>query len=122
MSGSFRLVYYMLNDDHSITETSDMYEWARWIESHPDRHVADQTFGHEGIGTIRVSTVFLGINHRFGGAGPPIVFETMIFGGGGDLDGYQDRCCTWDEAVLMHRRAVELVKNAFNALAEVSGA
>jgi len=29
--------------------------------------------------TLEVSTVWIGINHRFGG-GPPLIFETMVFG------------------------------------------
>lgn len=52
---------------------------------------------------VRVSTVFLGINHAWLG-GPPVLFETMIFGG--VLDQYQERCSTYDEAERMHRRAV----------------
>lgn len=48
----------------------------------------------------RVSTVFLGLDHRFGGEGPPILFETMIFGG--KLDQYQERCCTYAQAIEMH--------------------
>ena len=43
---------------------------------------------------------------RVGGnfaGGPPILFETMIFGG--PEDQYTDRCSTWDEAVKMHEKA-----------------
>lgn len=54
---------------------------------------------------VRVSTVFLCIDHNFLGSGPPLLFETMIFGG--PLDGYQDRYCTWDEAVAGHELAVK---------------
>jgi hypothetical protein len=60
------------------------------------------------VGDARVSTVFLGLDHRFGGEGPPVLFETMIFGG--RLDEFQDRCCTWDEAEKMHAEAVRLVR------------
>ena len=58
-------------------------------------------------GDISISTVFLVIDHSFGG-GPPILFETMIFGG--DHDGYQDRYATWEEAEEGHARALALVK------------
>lgn len=34
---------------------------------------------------VGVSTVWLGINHNFTGVGPPLIFETMIFGGRHDL-------------------------------------
>ena len=48
--------------------------------------------------------------HRFDGSGPPILFETMIFGS--DLDRYfKDSYCmrysTWDEAEVGHQRAIE---------------
>jgi hypothetical protein len=32
------------------------------------------------IGDITVSTVFLGIDHNWSGEGPPVLWETMIFG------------------------------------------
>jgi hypothetical protein len=60
------------------------------------------------IGDVRVSTVFLGLDHGYGG--PPIIFETMIFGG--PHDKYQERYSTWQEAEEGHRRAVVLVKQA----------
>jgi hypothetical protein len=82
--------------------------------------IAVNLFGHEAIGEIQVSTIFLGFDHARQ-EGPPILFETMIFGGG-DLDGYQTRCSTWDEAMQMHANAVEHVKNAFQELAKASGA
>jgi hypothetical protein len=33
------------------------------------------------IGEAGISTVFLGLNHNFFGGGPPLLFETIIFGG-----------------------------------------
>lgn len=57
---------------------------------------------------VEVSTVFLSLDHQFfGGVGPPLVFETMIFGGEHDL--YQTRCSTWAEAENMHKVACRLV-------------
>lgn len=64
--------------------------------------------GEDIISGIRISTVFLALDHRFyGDEGPPILFETMIFGG--EHDQYQERYCTWNEAVEGHRHAVLLV-------------
>lgn len=81
----------------------------RWI----DRYIAtDRIVKTTMIGKIRVSTVFLGINHGFIGF-RPLWFETMIFFNNTyrpDLDGYQDRCETWEQAEAMHERACELVK------------
>jgi hypothetical protein len=60
------------------------------------------------VGSAWISTVFIGLDHRFSEDGPPILFETMIFGG--RLDNFQNRCCTWDEAEAMHAEAVQLVR------------
>jgi hypothetical protein len=51
-----------------------------------------------------VSTVWLGINHAFGG-GPPVIFETMIFGG--DYDQECMRYSTEADAVDGHWRVME---------------
>lgn len=56
------------------------------------------------VGLVEVSTVFLGLDHRYcGDDGPPILFETMIFGDG--RDDYQERYVTLAEAEAGHRRA-----------------
>jgi hypothetical protein len=60
------------------------------------------------IGDITVSTVLLVMDHRFGGEGPPLIFETMIFGG--DHDGYEERYSTREEAEAGHARAVKLIR------------
>ena len=73
----------------------------------------ESSLGHrvarDEIGDTVVSTVFLGLDHRHVGDGPPVLFETMIFGG--PHDEWQDRACTWDEAEAMHAAAVSLVRN-----------
>ena len=45
-------------------------------------------------------------DNNFFDDGPPILFETMVFGG--KHDRYQERCSTWDEAVAQHDRIVEM--------------
>ena len=77
----------------------DLMTWARWYEK-AERRVAES---HND--KVRVSTVFLGLDHSFG-RGEPLLFETMIFGG--EHDQYQDRCSTWEQAEAMHRKACEL--------------
>ena len=72
----------------------DLMKWARWYET-ADRHVGDDL-----IKGARVSTVFLGIDHSFHN-GPPILWETMVFGG--PLDQEQDRCSgSRKQAEAMH--------------------
>ena len=74
-------------------------EWASWFEDFNNRRVALWEFG-----PLRVSTVFLGLDHNFFRSGPPLVFETMAFLGGAEL--LQTRCATWMEAEEQHREAL----------------
>lgn len=80
---------------------SDMRAWGRWMAQSADR---DRRVGRDMIGPMMVSTVFLGLDHSHTDEGPPILFETMVFGDGDDS--YQTRCTTWDGAEAMHQRAV----------------
>ena len=66
----------------------------------------DKIIGKDQFNGVSVSTVFLGMDHSFGG-GTPVLFETMIFGG--EHDQYQERYCTWDEAEKGHQIACDLV-------------
>lgn len=78
----------------------DILEWARWFET-ANRHIAKTELPND----VCVSTVFLGLDHSFGGK-IPILFETMIFGG--EYDRYQERYASWEEAEIGHLRAVKL--------------
>ena len=62
------------------------------------------------VGEIEISTVFLAVDHRLSKAGPPILFETMVFGG--ELDQKQERYSTWEEAEAGHKAMVKQVKQA----------
>lgn len=94
--------YYKLTSDHK-TVPCDMMEWAASFKDHEHWIV-----GKDTIDGVLISTVFLGMDHNWGG-GYPLLFETMIFGG--ERDQYQERCSTWDEAVKMHEAAVRLVRS-----------
>ena len=53
-----------------------------------------------------VSTIFLCVDHQFGG-GPPLLFETMVFTNAKDhTDVDFERTSTWDEAEQAHRQMV----------------
>lgn len=52
----------------------DVLEWAKISET-ADRKVAVNV-----IGTLRVSTVFLAIDHNWSSKGLPVLWETMVFG------------------------------------------
>ena len=91
---------YVLDSHHLAIPCDNLIKWAEWFEN------ADRVVKCEEIEGVTVSTVFLGINHRFG-EGDPLLFETMIFGG--EHDGTQMRCSTWVEALVQHKDAVALV-------------
>jgi hypothetical protein len=81
-------------------EPITMYEWAElW---HGDRHVAVTK-----LGDAEVSTVWLGLDHRFIGDGPPLIYESMVFGG--ILDGERDRYPNWNAALAGHDQLVAQV-------------
>jgi hypothetical protein len=77
-------------------------EWAIWFETSESARLVAQT----EIGASRVSTVFLGLDHRVWGEGPPLLFETMVFTDG-DGGGARRRCSTWLEAEAQHAAVVE---------------
>lgn len=96
---------YILDENRVPVPCNDLMEWGKWLET-ANRHVAK-----EMVGDVRVSTVFLGLNHSYGN-GAPLLFETMIFGG--PHDGHQTRCTFWDEAEKMHAEAVAMARSGLN--------
>jgi len=90
-------------DATPITGPNATLEWAEEFER-ADRQICRD----ELPGNVRVSTVFLGVDHNYGETGPPLIFETMIFGG--EHDDYQERYATEVEARVGHARALALAK------------
>lgn len=93
---------YTLDANGAPQPASDILAWGRWFERHA-RQIA-----HDFEGPARVSTVFLGLDHRYFGEGPPLLWETMIFGGRHDQ--WQERYTTRAEAEAGHARALAMVK------------
>ena len=77
----------------------DLMTWAKWFEK-TNRHVADNIEND-----VRVSTIFLGLDHGYGG--DVLLFETMVFGG--EHDGHMVRYRTYDQAEAGHKRICEMV-------------
>ncbi len=83
---------------------ADLNTWARWFEQGPGvRRVGDDT-----INGVRISTVFLGIDHSWRTDGPPLLFETMVFGG--VLHEACERCETYDQAEAQHASMCDRVR------------
>ena len=92
--------FYIL-DENKKPIPATIEEWGKMFEDPARKQVACSKSDRG----ILVSTVFLGMDHGFGES-PPILFETMIFGGEHDED--QWRYATWDEAVAGHKAACTL--------------
>lgn len=95
------LRYYIL-DGKEAKPVKHMLDWAKWFET-ADRHVNDTC-----VAEVRISTIFLGLDHNYRSEGPPLIFESMIFGGTFDLE--CRRYSTWDEAIAGHEELVCQVK------------
>lgn len=80
-----------------------LLEWADWFENASDELIVTIT----RIGDSDVSTVFLGLDDRFGD-GPPLIYETLVFGG--RLDDETDRYTTREQAEQGHRKMCERVR------------
>ena len=96
---------YILDDDNNPVPCDDILVWGRFMES-DRRRVGGARFGPAWMRpwSPTVSTMFLGLDHGMHDGGPPILFETMIFGH--HLLRYsQTRCATWAEAEVMHEWA-----------------
>lgn len=96
-------LHYILKDKEPVP-VDDIIEWAKWFETADDERQVDLTVVDIGE---EASTVFTGLEYRLFGDGPPLLFETMVFGGG--YDGETWRYSTWDEAEAGHKKVVERV-------------
>jgi hypothetical protein len=104
--------YYLIDEHGNVRPAATMTEWALWFE-------AESKKPHGGLrhvdltdlpGGVRVSTVFLGLDHNLFDDGPPLIFETMIFNG--HHADWQARCSTVEQARECHREAVAMALSA----------
>lgn len=84
-------------------------QWAEEFEDSESRRVDVTQVDVTQVDYMEVSTVFLGLNHQFG-EGPPLIFETMVFGG--PLNDECERYSTEAQAKLGHAAMVGRVKEA----------
>jgi hypothetical protein len=100
---------YILNAQGEPELCQDLMTWARWYEENTKARVVKQ----EWVANIRVSTVFLGIDHRWDPKGAPILWETMCFSNNKRADNFGGRCAGGrEQAEAMHWEVVEEVKKA----------
>lgn len=114
----FDILYYVLDADGRPVPERDAMKWGAWFQT-ADRHVAQDMDEMVGAEPVRVSTVFLGMDHNFADDGPPILWETLVFGGPLDgemrrygsvaaaVRGHQEMCARVTEALAVLRRPIE---------------
>ncbi len=93
---------YILNAQGEPQREPDLNKWAEWIET-AHRHVA-----LDHIGDSKISTVFLGLDHGWK-PGPPVLWETMVFGGPHDQETWRCAGCR-EQALAQHARMLALVQ------------
>ena len=92
---------YILDKEGNPQVENDLGKWGKYMES-AERHVAQ-----DSVDGIKISTVFLGLDHNYGD-GAPVLWETMIFGGSHDQ--YCERYASKEGALAGHKKAVDMVK------------
>lgn len=81
-----------------------------WIAAVETRDTTTRRVAEDEVGDVWVSTVWLGLNHNTRCDGPPLIFETMVFGGEHDQEAW--RYSTEVEAQAGHVAIVESLRAA----------
>jgi hypothetical protein len=103
-------------DGHTPIPCYSLHEWGVWLETAGDKRIVAWT----GNAKKYVSTVFLGLDHRHWGNGPPILFESMAFKHEGRMTDFgfgngpepvpetldEQRYSSWDDAETGHKAMV----------------
>jgi hypothetical protein len=98
--------YYILNDDHSVTSIPQE-EYFELMQTDPEKYSITQHIRHTNYKGIRVSTIFMALDHSFN-EGPPVLFESMVFYKDKKqtkeyYDQYQTRYTSYNDAIEGHR-------------------
>lgn len=97
---------YILVNGVPVLE-DDVMVWAKWYEKASERRIA-----LTDVGPYRVSTVFLALDHNFGGGGQPVLWETMVFAQDGfEAPDFSRRYSSREDALQGHDDVVNEVKN-----------
>lgn len=101
-------MFYKL-DKHEAIPCSQ-HEWIAWIGDRDNLKPPESAWrvGLDRIGKIEISTVFLGLDHSFGGT--PKIFETMTFENDNDHHNHCERYSTWNDADAGHKKICEKIK------------
>lgn len=100
--------WYILDNNHKPVN-AEVFVAAKWMEDNPNR----KKVGYDELkdlhgDDVRVSTVFLGLDHAWNSS-IPVLWETMIFGGIHD-QAYQERYSSHEDALDGHQKAIDFIK------------
>lgn len=95
---------YVLDNDKKVTMAPELIGWALLNSSMESRRVALDV-----VDGVRVSTVFLTLEHGKDEQGRPLLFETLAQNAEGDEE-YLCRFATWDEAVAGHKEVMSMFR------------
>lgn len=98
----WRTKFYLLDEEGTIVQTRNPVVWGEWLETATNRVVAQDKLPRKAM----VSTVFLGLDHNHSGIGPPVLWETIVFGG--PFADFQARYRSREGAVEGHNRALAI--------------
>ena len=94
-------MWYTL-DEYLQIRRATLEEWGTFFNDIEQRRIAHTQVSPR----ISVSTVFLGLDHRCGSAGKPILFESLVFGGKHNEE--MLRYTSFDDAVKGHNELVAM--------------
>ena len=94
-------MWYIL-DKNNKPIRSTIVDCGKWLKNNPERKAVKQEY----VGDVRISTVFLGLDHAWE-SDIPVLWETMIFGG--EHDQYMDRYTSYEDALEGHQTALNLI-------------
>lgn len=97
---------YILNEHGQPVPEPDLLTWGLWFEEHANRIVAQ-----EWVENVKISTVFLGLDHNWFGK-EPVLWETMTFSNNASFNHEVSCRCggNREQAEAMHRTVVEQVR------------
>lgn len=99
---------YILDSSGAPVRELDIHAWSTWLSDHPGACIV----GRDQVDAAIVSTIFLAMDRNFAnfphGGHPPILYETVIFGGPHDMR--QWRYCTRWQAVAGHDQIIAALR------------
>jgi len=103
-------MFYTLEEKTPVACNSGP-EWQQWIDEAGDRRIVAQ----DDIGDFLVSTVFQGTDPKFPDSPTPLLYETLIYDGAGQVVEISGLYPTWELAEVGHRKTVLRVRNSGKA-------